>query len=167
VGPSGPSPEGLRLFAYPVREIESLHGEKHAWQDLPLKPGENPLAGLTGELFDLAAEFELGEAAEVGFVLRGVPVVYDVWAQKLSCQDKEATLKPRDGRLRLRLLGDRTSIEIFGHDGQVYMPLGVILPDDNRSLEVFSRGGEARLVSLEVYPLRSIWSSSPLDASGS
>jgi hypothetical protein len=37
------------------------------------------------------------------------------------------------------------------------MPLGVILDDENRSLEAFSRGGSTWIESLEVYELRSAW----------
>ena len=48
--------EGPRLHMLPVREIESLRGKKHAWTDLKLSPGENPLSALEGELWDVEAE---------------------------------------------------------------------------------------------------------------
>jgi len=59
--------------------------------------------------------------------------------------------------IRLELLVDRTSIEIFGNDGRVYMPMGVILADNPESLEIFSEGGNTRIRSLEVYELDSVW----------
>ncbi len=37
-----------RIFALPVQEIEALRGTPHSWKNLDLKPGENPLADLTG-----------------------------------------------------------------------------------------------------------------------
>lgn len=40
--------------------------------------------------------------------------------------------------MRLRILVDRTTIEIFGNDGRMYMPVEVIPDDGNRSLEVFA-----------------------------
>jgi len=149
--------EGIRMFAYPVEEIEKIHGKKHSWKDKVLEPGENLLSGIQGELFDINAEFAVGEAAECGFVIRGVPVTYSVEEQRLSCRGEEAPLKPVDGKIRLRILVDRVSIEIFGNDGRIYMPMGAILADESKTLEVFTKGGDVKLTSLEVYQLKSIW----------
>ena len=149
--------DGPRMFAEPVKEIDSLHGKKHAVADRMLKPGDNPLADLAGDLFDLRAEFEPGDAEAFGFTVRGVPVVYDVKKQTLSCKGVAAPLKPREGKVRLQLLVDRGSIEMFGDDGRVALSVGVIPADDNHSLEVFSRGGAVRLRSLEAFEMKSAW----------
>ena len=45
--------DGVRMFAEPVQEIETLHAKKRAVADRTLKPGDNPLADVTGDLFDL------------------------------------------------------------------------------------------------------------------
>jgi len=66
-------------------------------------------------------------------------------------------LKPADGKIRLEILVDRTSIEIFANDGLIYMPIGVIPPDDNKTLQVFTSGAETRVNSLAVYKIRSAW----------
>jgi fructan beta-fructosidase len=150
--------EGIRMFCNPVREIENTHAKKHAWKDVVLRPDENPLAGISGDLFHIRARFKPGDAKEVGFVIRGIPVVYDVGKQELSCLKKSAPLKLADGAVRLEILVDRTSIEIFANDGRVYMPIGVIPADDDRSLRVLSTGGDARAEALEVFDLRSAWS---------
>jgi sucrose-6-phosphate hydrolase SacC (GH32 family) len=149
--------EGMRMFAYPVEEIEKIHGKKHSWEDEVLETGENLLSGIQGELFDINAEFAVGDAAECGFVIHGVPVTYNAAKQRLSCRGEEAPLKPVDGKIRLRLLVDRVSIEIFANDGRVYMPMGVILADENKALEVFTKGDDVELTSLDVYELKSIW----------
>ncbi len=133
--------DGPRLFAEPVRELESLRSKAHAWHDLALKPGgENPLAGLSGELFDIALEFEPGQAEALRLTVRGVPIVYDAKARQLSCGKLEAPLASLDGRIRLRVLVDRGSIEVFGNDGRVAISLGVIPPDEERSLEIAAQG---------------------------
>lgn len=149
--------EGLRLFAAPVREIETLHARKHAWEDEVLEENRNPLAGLSGELFDLRAEIQVGSARQVGFIVRGIPLTYDVDSERLSCCGQSAPLPVVHGALRLQLLIDRTSLEIFGNAGQLYMPLGVLPKAEDRSLEAFARGGTAQIQSLEVYELLSIW----------
>ena len=149
--------EGIRMFAVPVKEIEKLHAKQHTWRDKELKEGENLLAGITGDLFHIRGELAVGDAAELGFVLRGTPVVYNAKAQQLDCKGCKAPLKPVEGRIRLEILVDRTSIEVFGNDGRILMPVGVIPPEENRSLEVFARGGVAKLNLLEVCELRSAW----------
>jgi len=62
-----------------------------------------------------------------------------------------------DDKIRLELLVDRTSIEIFGNDGRIYMPIGVVLVDNSKSLEIFTKGGNTEVKSLGVYELRSVW----------
>lgn len=149
--------EGPRLFANPVKELASLRTKSHKIRPQPLSPGANPLASVKGELLDLSATLALGDAEEVGFNLRGVRVAYNVKSQELFCLDKRAVLKPVDGKIRLRLMVDRTSIDIFGNDGRLYMPMGVIVPQDNLSLEIYAKGGTANINSLEVAELKSAW----------
>jgi fructan beta-fructosidase len=97
----------------------------------------------------------------LGFTVRGVPIVYDAGRRQLSCRGCAAPLAPaaglHDGGIRLEILVDRTSIEIYGNGGRVYMPVGVVPADANRSLEVFAHGGAAKAESLEVWQLRSAW----------
>jgi fructan beta-fructosidase len=149
--------DGLQLFALPVREIEALHARKHVWKDLALKEGENPLSGISGDLFDIRAEFKVGNAAQFGFYVRGIPVIYDAKSRQLNCPPCGAPLQPENGKIRLQLLVDRTSIESYGNNGRLYMPVGVIPSDQIKSLDVFTRGGATRLTSLEVYELKSAW----------
>ena len=149
--------DGIWMFALPVKEIEIIHGKKHMWKSLQVKPGENPLSSISGDLFEIHADISVGKSEEFGFNIRGIPVVYNSAKQTLTCQDDSAPMKPKNGRIRLRILVDRASIEIFGNDGRMYMPIGVIPPDDNTSLEVFTKGSAVRINSLDVYELKSIW----------
>jgi sucrose-6-phosphate hydrolase SacC (GH32 family) len=57
----------------------------------------------------------------------------------------------------LRLLVDRVSIDIFGNGGRLYMPMGLIFPEEDKTLALAARGGSARVRALEVYALRSAW----------
>jgi fructan beta-fructosidase len=115
--------DGVRLVARPVREIEQLYADGRQWKDLNLPMGKNPVPGVEGELFHIRAAFRTAEANKVGFIVRGTRVQYDTAKQELSCLDKTAPLAATDGVLRLELLVDRTSIEIFAGDGLVYMPI--------------------------------------------
>ena len=150
--------EGIRLHREPVAEIESIHTYTHAWSDLALKPGENPLAGLTGELFDIRAEIALNDATAVGFNIRGQDVRYDVAEQQLTFLERSGPLAvPRNGKITLQILVDRISIEAFGNAGELSMT-SYFLPDlNNADIGIYADGGTARLVSLKVHELRSSW----------
>jgi fructan beta-fructosidase len=150
--------EGLRMLARPIREIERLYKRKWQWKNKIIKPGDNLLSELSGELFHILVELQVNDdVQETGFVIREIPVVYNVQRQELSCHKKTAPLIPVYDKIRLELLVDRTSIEIFGNEGRIYMPMGVILADNSKSLEIFSKGGKTEVKSLEVYELRSVW----------
>ena len=148
---------GLRLMINPVKELESLRQHTHTIKPQSLKPGENPLAEVKGELLEVTAGIALGDATEVGFKLRGITVTYDVQKQELICRDRRTTLKPVAGKVKLRIFVDRTAVDIFGNDGELYMPMGIVVPPENQSLEISAKGGAAQIESLMVYELQSAW----------
>jgi sucrose-6-phosphate hydrolase SacC (GH32 family) len=148
------TPDGLRLFDTPAREIELLHGKRHDWSDVTLAPGgDNPLSALTGERFDIEAEFEPGDARTFGLEVRGERVAYSAADHRLTALGS-APLELKDGVLRLRILVDRTSLETFANDGQVALSSCFLPPANNQSLRVFAEGGSVRIRSLRVTELK-------------
>jgi sucrose-6-phosphate hydrolase SacC (GH32 family) len=148
------TPEGIRLFRQPIREIENLHQKEHHWNNETIKSEENLLSG---DLFGIRAEFELGKATEFGFVVRGEKVQYKVADNQLSCLGRSATLKPIGDKIRLQILVDRTSIEVFGNDGRISLS-SCFLPNlDNTGLSVYSDGGDVKIDSMDIFELRSAW----------
>jgi fructan beta-fructosidase len=149
-------PEGLRLCARPVREIESLWDTRFEWSGT-LEPGADPLRTVNGDLFDIRLSLEPAKAAAAGLVVRGVPIRYDVISGMLSCLDKSAPVGLSGGRLDLRILVDRSSIEIFAADGRVSMAFCFLPPDTDKSLSLFAQGGAATVRGLDVWKLKSIY----------
>ena len=149
--------DGLRLHRRPVQEIASLYGKEQTWHHLTLAPGDDPLQSLRGDLWDIQAQFEVGTATALGFRVRGTDVLYDVKAQTLTALGRTAPLKLDGHRLTLRLLVDRTSLEVFGNGGEVSMSSCFLPPLDDKTLAVHADGGSAKIVSLTVQPLHSAW----------
>ena len=151
--------EGPRLFALPVKEIKSLYASTRKFAGVQLSPDGTVLPGVEGDLFDLSAEFVTGAATEeVGLTLRGVAVTFDAKTQQLVCGERSAPLKPVAGKIKLRVLVDRVSLEIFANDGRVYMPMAVNPKDADRSIAVFAKGIGTQLTELTVNTLKSAWS---------
>jgi fructan beta-fructosidase len=149
------TPEGVRMFAEPVKELETLRGNKKAWSGELLRPGKQTVG--SGDRFDIRGEFRFADAESFGFNLRGVPVTYDVKKQQITCRGVTVPLKPIDGAIQLRLLLDRGSVELFGNDGAVAISVGFITDEANHDLEIFSREGGTLMRSLEVFELKSAW----------
>ena len=66
-------------------------------------------------------------------------------------------MEPVGGRIRLRILVDRTSIEVFGNGGKVSLTSCYLARPRERSVQAFAVGGPARIVSCETWTLRSAW----------
>ncbi len=151
------TPQGLRIFRTPVKEIELLHGKVYKWADASIKPGENLLAGVSSDLLDIRAEVEMGPASTVEFALRGASVSYDATKKTLTSLSASAPMEMTTGRIKLRILLDRTSIEVFGNDGLVPMTSCFLPKPADQTIQLNATGGEAKLISMTVYELKSAW----------
>ncbi len=154
------TPDGLRLYRYPVKEITRLYAKPsgpNQWHNAALNPGDNPLSALKGELWDIEATFEIGNGADFGLRIRGEDVRYHVKEQTLSCLGRTAPLKAAGSRVTLRVLADRTSLEVFGNGGQASLTSCYLPSPQEQSLEAFTEGGTATLVSLVAHKLHSAW----------
>jgi levanase/fructan beta-fructosidase len=152
-------PEGIRMCRYPIREIERLHAGGLTLSDRLLGPGENALADFQGDGCDLTAEFDLSQSdcEEIVFDLRGNRVSYDVAGRQLASCGSRAELAPRSGRLQLRILVDRMSVECFGNQGEVSITSVARAQESLTPWSLRARGGHAHIASLAVHEVKSIW----------
>lgn len=166
---------GIRIFQLPVSEVVTLR-EKHLhWQNLTVTPGTNLLQSIDGDALEIVAEFQPGtQGTCFGFRVRvgeheQTTIGYDTSQQKMfvdrsnsgeSGFDKgfarvhNATMLPMDGVIRLRIFLDRSSLEVFGNEGEVAVADMIFPKAQSRSMELFSQGGETILNELDVYELK-------------
>jgi sucrose-6-phosphate hydrolase SacC (GH32 family) len=159
-------PEGLRVCRLPAKEISSLYARKHAWKQRAITPGENLLKDVSGELFDIQLRVELAGAREFGLKCRGEAVTYSAETGALTCLGREARVDAANGQLTLRLLVDRTSLEVFDNNGKVSMSSCFLPGPENAGLELFSVGGSPKIRSMTIYELRSAWPTSKAGKTG-
>ena len=154
--------DGPRMFAYPVEEIQQLYTQQYEWDSIALEPGNVETAPeVEGELFDIDVELEVGSATEIGVLIRGEELLYRADRKQLVFGENEAPLETIDGRIRLRCIVDRTSLEIFANDGSIYMPCRFRPQEENRTLAAFARGGHGEVTLAKVRVLESIWKNQP------
>jgi fructan beta-fructosidase len=150
--------KGPRLVWQPVREIETLRTKHHHLESVVLNEQSDPLKAVQTPFFDLHAVIEVGTATEITLDLRGTPFVIDVKKLKLTSGKATMPMPVRDGRIDLRLLSDHSLVEIFTDNG---FKFGAFqhLPNAAAPLapKLTAKGGEAKIVSLDVHELKSVW----------
>ncbi len=145
--------EGVRMFAEPIEEIQLLHRQRRSVEDVVAAPEKPVTVKTSGRLFDIHAELTLGDAKRVGLEIGRRRVVYDVAESKLD----DMPLAPIGGKIRLQILVDRPSIEIWGNDGRVVKTDSFRSEAEIESIMVFAEEGDVKVESLDVYELDSAW----------
>ncbi|MEK6258820.1 MAG: glycoside hydrolase family 32 protein [Planctomycetota bacterium] len=147
-----PTSRGVRLFAWPVKEVEAAsQGRAHATilsiDRLKLVPGREVTVTVGGTLdqFDLTLELEVGTAEKITLTVCGTPIVYDAKQKKLACRHVTAPVSTCQGRVSLRVIGDRGSLEIFVNKGEAALSIGHTPSDTDRTWKALATGGEATL----------------------
>lgn len=183
---------GVRLAQHTPASLDGLRLGCTEWNDVAIEPDGNLRLAERGELVELAAEFELGAsgaASEFGFKLKSgrydgaeyeTIVGYDAAAGELYIDRTKAgeaafhpafacrhgaPLAASNGRVKLRLWLDRSSVEVFADDGVLVMTdqLFPYAGSEGERIELFAAGGNVRLVSLQLYPLRSLYAEEDVD----
>jgi fructan beta-fructosidase len=177
--------QGVRLVQRPVSQLKSLRSTKRSYQAVTVSP-EKPLVpeeAVWGDAVEVVAEFELGTATEFGLRVREgrgeeTLVGYDTAGKQLfvdRTRSGKSDFKPGfagrsagplevDGRrVKLHLFVDRSSVEVFGNDGGTVLSELIFPRTESQGLQVYARGGEVRLVRMDVWKLKPAWTQKDTD----
>jgi len=146
----------IRLMREPIKQIRTLYRSVETWKDIIVDSEEKTVPNLNLDLADLQIELQLDGASEFGLTLRGQKILYSVAKRELQVGSITAPLNLTGGRLSLRILADRSSLEIFADSGAATFSL-ITLENSDDSPVFFSTGGKTRISSLECNHLESIW----------
>ena len=145
-------PRGLRLTKLPVKEIEQLRYDTKEVQDRPLGRG-NVFPQVSEDALDIECALEPRGAGKV--VLKACGATVEYVPGLLKCQGFAAPLEPTNGRITLRVLLDRTSVEVFGNDGAASISATFLPPDTPSKPELFTEQGQSHLLWLRVHRMQS------------
>lgn len=169
----------VRLVQTPVPELESLRGEAERVGPRPIR--RDTILPLDGARLELEAEIETHGATRVGLrvhesrdadgrVVEAVEVGYEsrdggrlVMSRTRGAGSADLPLRrsvpyrPSDGVLRLHVLVDESSVEVFVDDGALTGTMIVFPSRGGRGVSLTAEGGDARLRELTSWPLASIW----------
>jgi sucrose-6-phosphate hydrolase SacC (GH32 family) len=146
--------DGPRLTMLPVNEAAELR-ENTTIVDQLKSEINLPDAG---ELLELEVTFSGHEKGQLELNVRGAPIVYDFEKRELIVNNQHIALPPDiEKHQELNIFIDRTTIEVFTHQGQVYVPQPFIAKADNRSVTAKIHGEQVKLNAFIVYRLKSTW----------
>jgi beta-fructofuranosidase len=171
--------EDATLQMAPVPELHKLRARHHYYKDLAVTPASTKLiSDVQGDNLELVAEFEPDISGQAGLIVRCTPdgkeqtrIVYQWATQYLSIDRQRTSLNPnvdsdsyggrvelRPGeRLKLHVFLDHSVIEVFANERACLTSRIYPSRSDSLGVDVFAQGREAKLRSLDVWELKSIW----------
>jgi fructan beta-fructosidase len=151
-------PEGLRLTEMPVDELSLLHDRYYVCSGI-VDSSIDAIKEVTAGACEIRATIEPGDAKLFALNIRGFPVTYETSTRQLAIPRFSHPLPYADGKLRLVILVDRTSIEVFAQDGRIVLAECFLPSSDEPGITM--RGPGAKVESLECWSLKSCWRDSP------
>lgn len=150
--------DGPRLTRTPVKELEVLRKKHHSFTQKSIKANaSNILEGIKSELAEIRIEFEPGNASEITFEVRGLPVVYNTAKEELLIDGVRAHAPLTNGKQSLIIYADRIGLEVFANNGLVFMPINKNLDPAETSFSIKVKDGESKINKVDLYELKSSW----------
>ena len=148
------------IHRMPVKEIESLRTGTTKEFTGPLSLMNRPLSMLTGGFYDLDFTFTLTRHSPIKIYIGGHDLVVNPSGRFISFLGRTAPFTPTNGQIKLRILIDRASVEIFLMEGETslscYLPSSKILPKDT-GVGVDYDEKDVKLDYLQAAKLKSTW----------
>ncbi len=160
-----------RLYQNPVRELESARGQCVIHRNIPVS-GEVNLPGIQGRVLDMTVtvrptgeeryrwfRVRVAKDGEHETIIRYRPSQSTLKIDRTRSglphdivHTRSFLVRPRDGEMKMRILLDRYSVEIFVNDGEQAASTVLYTPQEADAI-TFEAGGAA-LVDVEKYELR-------------
>ena len=148
--------DGVRLCMEPIKEIETIREKSLGKTAMAISTEYEKTVVSEFGLYDIELEYRLSdEATSQGVKIFGKTVEYDAAKKALNVDGVRAPLSSIDGELKLRILVDRTSIEVFANQGEVQIAKCYV-PGDDDKITLFQKSGGVEQ-GCKVHQLRSTW----------
>ena len=156
-------PDG-KLAQHPLEELKQLRGEHHGVTGIELVDTTHVIDSTGSDLLEIMVEFEPGSASEFGIKVRRsedgqrfVPIRCDGTHLIVAGERLSAELMKGEKTLRLHIFLDQNCMELFANDWVVYTENMTGIGGNDLGLELFTKGGNTTIRSLDIWQLRSIW----------
>lgn len=172
--------DGIHLVQEPIAELRVLRG-RHTKVERHSVEAANDLLNskkVHGDTLEIVAEFSPEGAAEFGLKVRkgeGEETVIGVDTKKqtlfvdrtrsssvsfddhFSSRDAGPITLAAGKNVKLHIFVDRSSVEVFGNDGEAVISETIYPKPASNRIEIYSRDGRAHVIKMDVWNLKSIY----------
>jgi fructan beta-fructosidase len=171
---------GIRLVQEPVTELRNLRERHTRLENRSMKAANNLLKSKTirGETLEIIAEISPEDASEFGLKVRksgSEETVIGVDTKKLTLlvdrtrsgnvsfdehfpSRNAGPFESAAGKsVRLHIFVDRSSVEVFGNDGEIVISETIFPKRTSDGIELYSNDGRARVLTMDIWNLKSVY----------
>jgi len=153
------TPEGVRLYQQPAAVLqESLAklpaSNKLAKENFTVESNRMPL-GFSGNAWWIEAEFVVETAKKFGLKICNdtIEIGYDASNNELNVAGEKMSVKLVQNRLKLQVLFDMSSLEVFANEGEKVLTTLVFPDRDAGGVSLFAEQGSVHVNALEAWDL--------------
>ena len=145
--------DGPRIARLPVSELDVLHGKSVIGTRSLAQDGENPLAALHAQEFDVQTKFRPGKST-VTFRIRGVDVTFEGATETLKIGRQAFKVPLVGNEFEFRMMTLESDVEVFIDGGRIYLDWTAAWKKDD-TISVHVAGDPVLFRWLDVFELRS------------
>ncbi len=149
---------GIRLCRTPVREISELYSGEIPCRGWAVE-GTHSFDAIDDESFDAEIQINIRESTckEFKLFINGYPVTFNMSERTLNVLGRISRWDFAEDILKLRVLADRISMELFLNDGE-WTSSSIVLPVEAASrLSIHVACGTLIVESVETHTIKSMW----------
>lgn len=170
------TPTGWQLRQTPVEAVSSLREKGFEQSNIALTDKPFAVPQLATDSYELDVTIEPGQAKEVGVrllktdanetVVRFLPGASRLELDRTRSGQtafskrfpsvESASLPMIGGTIRLRIVVDKSTVEVFANEGDVTMSELVFPNAPSGRIELFATGGHATVKSVTVWPMKAV-----------
>lgn len=148
--------QGVRLYSYPVKEVESLFTKVYSAKDISADQANEAMKAYDSDMLRIKAKLHLTYATDASLFYRGQRLLdYDMNGNRLQ-GEFYATDEPGSMDLDVDIFVDKGLVEVYVDGGRFSYSMKRDVKSSNPEGYVF-RGNQLQLKSLEVYTAKSVW----------
>jgi sucrose-6-phosphate hydrolase SacC (GH32 family) len=143
----------LQLFSKPISEIAFLHASERSLVNQAVSSGAVLTLATDTVPLHIIAQLTLGNASSGSFLVHGRTVGFS--NTTLSIDNNSGSYVASLNKVKIEMIIDRTSIEVFGNDGEV--AISNCYMGSNNQVQIQRSAGTITIDTIKIYPMSSIW----------
>ncbi len=167
------------LRMVPAPELSRLRSKHYHATDITVTETPQIVENVQGTALEIIAVFTRGDASAFGIALsrphdnaKEISILYDHAAGQLSIENTPSNVDSiihyevesgpvalaENERLQLHIFIDSSVIEVFANDTTCITERIYLSHSDHPAISLFARGGNAKILSLDIWEMQPIWS---------